>query len=884
MDWRGVWRGLFPRRMLRPDVSDEISFHIEERIRELVTQGWGEYEARKHVLARFGNVDDVEQACLEYDGQRMAANRGRMMMERWVQDLRLAGRALRRAPGFTAVVVLTLALGIGASTAVFSVVESVLLRPLPFRDADELAVVWQNDRATGTVREPASPADFDAYRERSRSFTELGAYYVGTGVFSRPDGPAHLLSMAYVSENIDDVLGVGVQRGRGILAEEDRPGGANVVVLTDGFWRNEFGADADVVGRIVTVDGSPFEVVGVLEPDLRFPEPDIDVWLPVRIDPANQNYNSHWAMVLGRMAPGRRVEDAQAEMASIMADLEVERPGNVNRGAFVEPLAEVGRGDVRAPLWILFSSVLAVLLVACVNVANLLLARGSARRREIAVLRAVGATGSQLLRRFLAEGLIVALVSGLGGLLVARLGLGVLTTFVPPEIARLGDPALNGSVLGFALTLALMVGLGFSVLPAVQNRRGDLQLELRDGRGSVGSTRLPVRRFLVATQLAAAVVLLITASLLISSVRNLQSVDLGFEAENVLRAHFTVPQARYPRSFDTYPHWPEVIALNRRIVEAAEGLPGVRSAAIGFSHPLERGFTNSFRVEGREYDPAQGEISTRMVTPEYVDAAGLRVVEGRFLSPSDDTESELVVVLNREAVERYFPGGGALGRRIAFWGPTYRTVVGVVDNERIHGLAADPPPAMYVSLLQNPQRGGELSLILRTEVPPLTLVSALREAIVGVDPEIPVYGAATMTETIREAVGRERFITSVLTFFASLAVFLAVLGVHGVLSYLVAQRSHEVGVRMALGATRGDVVRQIVRQGAGMALLGVALGVGGAVAASGILEGMLFGVSATSPWVYLSVAVGLGALAAAASALPARRAASVDPVISLRGD
>ena len=734
MRWRPLLRIISPRKAIEPDVREEIRFHLEERVRELVAEGWSESAALEHVLTRFGDVEEVEAACREYDAQRVYRVTGRMMMEGWKQDLRLALRALRRSPGFAAVVVVTLAVGIGASTAVFSVVESVLLRPLPFEDANELAIVWQNDRATGTVREPASPADYDTYRERSRSFEELGAYYVGTGVLSRSEGPARLLTMAYVTESIDDILGLDVQRGRAILPEEDRPDGANVVLLTDPFWRNEFGADPDIVGRVVTVDGNPFEVIGVLEAGVRFPEPGIDVWQPVRIDPANQNYNSHWATVLGRLANGRTMEDAQAEMTGIMTDLEIEIPGNVNRGAFVEPLSDVGRSEVRGAVWVVFVAVVAVLLIACVNVANLLLARGATRRRELAVLRAVGATRAQLLRRFLAEGMLVAVLSGLGGLLVASLGLRLLTTLVPPEIARLGEVTLNGTVLGFASFLAIAVGLGFSVLPAFQHRSNDVQADLREGRGSDRSARLSVRRLLVATQLATAVVLLIGASLLIGSVRNLQAVDPGFESANLLRAHFTIPQGRYPPTFASYPDWPEVIDLNRRIVEAAGEIPGVRSAAIGFSHPLERGFTNSFVVEGRGYDPSQGEMSTRMVTPEYAEAAGLRLVAGRFLDVHDDLASEPVVVINREAAQRHFPGVEPLGQRIRFWGPTFRTVIGVVENEKIHGLAADAPPAMYVSLLQNPQRGGELSLLLRTDVDPRTLVSSLRAAIATVDP------------------------------------------------------------------------------------------------------------------------------------------------------
>jgi putative ABC transport system permease protein len=427
-----------------------------------------------------------------------------------------------------------------------------------------------------------------------------------------------------------------------------------------------------------------------------------------------------------------------------------------------------------------------------------------------------------------------------------------------------------------------LVCLGFGLLPSLQARRIDLQRELKDGRttdgGAAGHT---LRRLLVAAQLSLAVMLLLGATLLWGTVGNLQAIDPGFQAENALRVDFVIPETRVP-SMATYPDWPEIHAFLRSLEAETEAIPGVRSAAIVLNHPLDRGFTNSFRIEGQVYDPTQGEMTTRMVTPGYFETSGLQLLEGRALDEGDRVGTPEVIVLNRAAADRYFPEGDALGSRLAFWGPGFREVVGVVANERLHGLAAEPPPAMYVSMYQAPPRGGKITLMARAEVPPLTLVDGIRGAMRDVDPTVPIFNVATMEATLADSMARERFASTVLAVFAAAAVLLAVLGVHGVLAYLVAQRGHEVGVRMALGATRHDVVRMVVGQGVSMAVLGVVAGLVAAFALSGVLQSLLFGVSATAPLAYAGVGLALGLVAMGATALPAYRAASIDPVASLR--
>ncbi len=865
-------------------MREELEFHIEGRIRELVDQGWSEQGAREQVLDRFGDMEEVERLCREYDAQRIERDTWRWTVDGWMRDVRYALRGMRRNPGFSAVVVATLAIGIGACTAVFSVVEGIILRPLPFPEPERLAVVWQDDRATGTVREDASPADYFDYVERTRAFSELGLVASGTVVLTRPDAEPLRLSAAAVTPNLTSVLGLSVQLGRAFTPEENLPGGPGVAILSDGMWRRTFGADPTVVGKVVTIDGEPTEIVGVLETAIEFPSKGTDLWTPIRQTPAGATRQSHWVRVIGRLSPGATVASAQAEMTRIMAALEREHPeANTNRGAFVERLSDVGRSDLRRTLWVLLGAVLAVFLIACVNVANLLLARGAARAREFAVLGALGARPGQVRRRFAAEGLLVAGLSCAAGIALAAGGIRALTAMAPAELLVLGEPRLDTAVLGFALAVAAVVGVGFALLPTLQHRDRALQGALRDGRSADASMRMPVRRVLVAGQLGLAVVLLIAAGLLAGTLRSLQAVDPGFRPDNLLRVSFALPASRYP-AMDTWPDWQEIHQFNRAVVDGVSSLPGVRSAALTLNHPLDPGWTNSFRIEGRPFDPDQGEMTTRLVSPSYFTTAGIELVAGRFLDDRDDLDGEPAIVLNREAARRYFPDGDALGSRIGFWGPNFRRIVGVVENERLHGLTADAPPTMYASLAQAPQRGGTVTLLVATEVPPLSLVDGVRRAVTSIDRDVPVFDVTTMAATVREASARERFASLVLGIFACVAVLLAVLGVHGVLAYLVAQRGREVGVRMALGATRRDVVRMIVGQGALMAGLGLTLGIVGALSLSGLLRGLLFGVSSTDPGIYAAVVGGLGLVALMATALPAARAAGIDPASSLRGE
>jgi predicted permease len=884
MDWSEVWRRILPGRRLSADVRDEIAFHIEGRVRELVAKGWDEAEARAHALARFGDVAGVEEACRGYDVQRTEREGWRMRMEAWVRDVRLAVRGMGRSPAFTAGVVIILALGIGAATSVFSVVEGVILRPLPFAAPDRLVMVWENDRATGTTRENASPSDYYDFVERSRSLEGLAMYARTSVVLSRTGGDPVQLEAAQVTQGIFEVLGIQPAMGRGFTSEEDAPGGPPVAIVTHALWQEAFGGDPDILGRAVRLDGVPVPVVGVLPPGIAFPNREVAVWLPIRLSPAAATRANHWVSVVARLGAGATVAEGQAELSRIMSELEQEYPGeNTNRGAYVEPLTDVGRADVRQTLWVLFAAVIAVLAIGCVNAVNLLLARGATRGREVAVHTAVGAGAGDLWRRYFVEGALLAGLAGAAGVGVAFVGVELLTWAAPDRLLLLGEPRVNASVLAFTVVASALLGVGFGLLPALQARRTDVHGELKDGRSSASrGPRLAVRRLLVAGQLALAVVLLVGATLLMGTLTRLHAVDPGFETANVLRMDFSLPTTRYPRDFSRWPEWTEVHTFNRAVVENAEALPGVQAASVVTNHPLDPGFTNSFRIEGRPYDAEQGEITTRLVTAGYFETVGLDLLDGRLPHPSDGPSDPHVIVLNRKAVERYFPEGGALGSRVGLWGQM-REVVGIVEDERMHGLAEEVPPAVYVNLLQSPPVAANLTLLVRTEGPPLDAAPAVRRVVAALDPELAIARVSTMDDTLAEATARERFAARVFAVFAFVALVLSVLGVHGMLAYLVAQRGHEVGVRMALGATRRRVVRDVVEEGLAMAAPGVVLGVLGALALSRLLRGLLFGVSPTAPWAYGLAAVVLLAVAGLASAAPALRAASIPPSSALRG-
>jgi putative ABC transport system permease protein len=824
-------------------------------------------------------------------------------MPSFLQDLRFAVRQLAADRGFAVVAILTLALGIGANTAIFSVVDGVLLRPAPVADLDRLAMVWETDRNSGTTREPASVPDYLDFRERSRTFEVLGGLIAAELNLAPATGEPIRLAGLRVSHDLLPMLGIHPIAGRHFTVDEDRANGPDVALISESLWERSLGRDRGMIGSTLRLNERPYTIVGIVPDSADFgvlqiltraaysrsfadrgTRVRVDVWAPLQPNPQTSPRDTHPLFVLGRLLPSATHGSAQEEMTTITADLERSyKDANDGRGAFVEPMRDVVFGPVRPALLVLLGAVGLVLLVASVNVANLLLARGAARAREIGVRMALGAGSVRLARQFLTETVLLSLAAGVAGTGLAFVGMRSLISLAPPDVPRLHTVSLDLRVLAVTLGVSVAVGLVFGILPVLQAWKVDPLATLRGegGRhGSAGTGRSRLRAVLVIAELALAVVLLAGAGLLIKSFWRLQQVDAGFTAAGVLKAEYQLPAIRYPRDFSQWPNFKEVHAFNDALLRRADALPGVDVAAIAGSHPLDPGFTNSFVVVGREAE-AKGwpEISVRSVTPGYFRTVGLRLISGRLLRDSDTTKGAPVALINEATASRFFPNADPIGARLGFWG-TARTIVGVVANEKFHGLAEAPPIAAYIPLAQGPSSAGVL--LVKTSGDPLALVSAVRGAIRQVDPALAVFAVEPLRDTVARSVSQRRFTMLILGLFAALALVLAGVGVHGVLSYGVLQRRREIAIRMALGARPSSVLGLIVGQGAVLAAVGVVLGLAGAVALTRTLAALLFGVTPTdSPTLVLVVLV-LGGAALLASYLPARRATQVDPSVALR--
>lgn len=885
------------------ELDEEIRLHLELRAERLVEQGMAPEAARQEALRRFGPREEARRTLRHAARQREARLGMRDRIVSLRQDARYAVRRLVRTPGFTIMAVVTLALGIGANTAIFSVVNTVLLRPVPYPGLDRLMVLWETDRTSGTFREPAAVQNFLDLRERSESFSELAAFIPLEMNFAPAEGDAARLPALAVTHDLLPMLGMRPLVGRGFTPDEDEPGGAGVVVMGESLWRR-LGADPGVVGTTLRLNDLEYEVVGVIPDGAAFgirqilsaadyggafaereEGAEVQLWVPLQPRATTLSRATHAAFQVGRLRPGVSVTAAAAEIESLAGELEALHPENSGRGANVRPLADEVFGPVRPALLVLLGAVGLVLLIACANVANLLLARGATRLREVAVRSALGAQRGRLARLFLIETLLLAVAGAALGLAVAYFGLAQLVRLAPADIPRIDQVGADPVVLGLTLLLSILIGVLFGLVPIFQAGRQDLDRALRadTGRGSTGGREKGrLRSALVTMEMALAVVLLVGAGLLLRSFRELHRVDPGFATEHVLKAEYQLPESRYPRDFSVWPRWTAVLGFQSELLGRANALPGVRSAAIAGAHPLNAGFTNSFTVAGREGEAADWpEISVRQVTPSYFQTLMVPLLDGRALEVRDATDAPAVAVINRAARDRFFPDREPLGQEIVFWG-TPRTIVGVVANERTHGVATEPPPAVYVPLAQVPSNQG--SLLVRTDGDPLAQVRAVRALVDDIDPGLAVFGVEPLSATLARSLGQQRFMMLLLGLFAALALVLAAVGVYGVLSYTVAQRTREIGIRMALGASARRVMWMAIAQSGGAAVLGIVLGLAGAVALSRVLASFLFGVSATDPVVLTGVPLLLGAVAAIAVLVPARRATMVDPAIALRNE
>ena len=817
-------------------------------------------------------------------------------------EVRHAARLFITNRSFSAIAVLTLALGVGASTAIFSVVDAVLIRSAPLPRTSELAVIWETDRQSGTTREPGSLPDFLDYRDRARSVTGLAAFLPSEINYTPLGREPQRLQAVSVTDSFFSTLGVQPVAGRAFTPEDVGAGRPATAIVSAALAARAFPEMQDVVGQALRIDGHPMTVVGVMPAGAEFglfqvlraaaysrsfadraARPGVDVWLPLHDTPETLPRDTHPIFMVGRLAEGTAA--AQQELAAIAQDLERAYPANRARGIAVEPLEAVVFGPVRPALLVLLAAVALVLLVACANVANLLLARGTVRRREVAVRLAIGASRWQLARQFAAEGVILTVVAGALGTWLARYGVAALVSLAPADLPRIADAAVNLRVLAAALLVTLGAAFGCGLVPMLQAQRVDLQdaLKTDGGRAGDGSRARWVRSTLVVAEVALAVMLVIGASLLIQSFWRLQRTNPGFDPTGVIKAEYQLPRDRYPVDFRKYPALIEMQAFSDGLLDRVRALPGVRAAAIAGNHPIDPGNTNSFSVVGREAESRSfPEVSVRRVTPGYFPTMRLPLVRGRLLRDADATRAPAVLVVNEAAAARFFVAQDPIGKQIRFWGAA-RTVVGIVGNERFHGIAAAAPPAVYTPLAQTPSIDGSGVLLARVDGDPSSLGPSIREAIRQQDAELAVFGLESMDDAIARSVSERRFTMLILGLLAAVALLLSAIGIHGVLSYAVGQRTREIGIRVALGAHPGRVRTLVLLDGLRLAALGAAFGVAGALALSRVLTTLLYGVAATDVRTFVAVPILLCAVAVAASYFPARRATRVDPIAAIRG-
>ena len=807
-------------------------------------------------------------------------------MDTLLKDLRYAARMLRARPGFTATAVVTLALGIGGSTAIFSLVNSVLLGALPFRDADRLYMVWEDATAAGFPRNNPAPGNYAAFEAQNQAFDGMAAVTeVGFNLSS--GGEPLKVEGRGVTAGFFPLLGIAPQLGRVFQPEEDKPGANHVVVLSNGLWQRRFGQDPGIIGREILLDGDKYTVVGIMPRSFQFMESYVGLWVPAALTAEDlADHGAHYLTVIARTKPGVTAEEANADVSTVAARIAHDFPDGA-RGlrAYVLPLREQLVGDARRPLLILTLATSAVLLIACANIAGLLLARATSRVREIAVRTALGARRGRIVRQLLTESVLLSALGILPGLLVALWSLSFLEQLIPPGLTLWLRPTLDARAVACAIVLSLSTGLLFGLVPALQTSRIDVNEPLRQGgRSSTDSGPRRLRSALVVAEIAATLVLLVGAGLLAQTLYRMRYVDLGLRPEGLLTLRTVLPQWKYRER-------PKRAAFYEDVLERVSHLPGVVSAGYSTSVPLEwKGGTSGFFPEG--LDRAEPSLSYdanhRQVSDDFLKAIGVPLKQGRFFDRTDRGESRPVAVINETMARQYWPGQDAIGRRFKIGDPDSKvpwvTIVGIVGDVRQMGLDAPVKAEMYLPYSQITDQPwfAPRDLVVRTSVEPMSLVASVKREIAAVDKEQAVSNIRTLDDILDEEVVQRRLGATLLTAFAVLALLLASLGIYGILSYFVAQHTPEIGVRLALGASGGDILRLVLGRGMTLALVGVGLGSLGGLALTRLMSSLLFGVSATDPATFALAALLLTALALLACYLPARRAVRVDPTTAMR--
>ncbi|HEU0174139.1 MAG TPA: ABC transporter permease [Blastocatellia bacterium] len=797
------------------------------------------------------------------------------------QDLRYAARMLIKTPGLTLIAVVTLALGIGANTAVFSVINTVLLGSLPYKDADRLVVVWDKLFSKGVDELELSPNDFFALRDRNTVFEQIGAVEKTNLNNLTGDGEPLQVEAKLATANLFPLLGVTPLLGRTFTPEEDRTY-ARVAVLGYKLWRSRFAGDQGIIGRNVTINDHTYTVIGVMPAEFEYPPSGSnqlpgEIWFPRALETDGAKRDSHSLLTVARLKPGVRIAQARVELENIARQREHESRINTDKGVRLVRLQEqIGR-KLRASLLILAGAVGFVLLIACANVANLLLSLAVGRASEIAIRLALGASRWRIARQLLTESLLLSLFGGAVGLLLAawmEQGIRLLGATQIPHVERL---AIDGRVLGFTLLVTILTGIVFGLAPALQASRPDVNETLKDsGRGAKGASHQRLRNGLVVAEVALSLALLIGAGLLIKSFWRLQQVEPGFDARNVLSLDFTPSRAKHPSE--------SLAVFYQQLLERIQTLPGVQAAALVNNLPLSgRRGIEVYKIEGRPEPKSMADAVVadyQVISPGYFQLLGIPLLRGRAIAESDGAGTPGVILINQAFAERYWPGEDPLGRRLLIdFNQRWVTVVGIVGNVKQSGLPYEAAPHVYVSYKQMP---GSRSLLVRTTGDPLNFVGMVRSQIQAIDRDLPIYNIHTLEDLLAESVAQQRLNLLLLCVFAAVALALTMVGIYGVTSYAVAQRMHEIGIRMALGAQAGDVLRLVLWQGMKLAGFGIALGLAGALALTRWMAALLFEVKATDPLTFVGVAALLAGVALLACFVPAQLATKVDPMIALR--
>ncbi|HET9177653.1 MAG TPA: ABC transporter permease [Terriglobia bacterium] len=873
-------RSLFRKKRVEDDLSAELRFHLDRLIEANAAKGMSVEEARYAALREFGGIEQMKEECRDSWGVRV--------IHEAAQDLHYGLRQLRRNPGFTVIAILTLALGIGANTAIFSVVDAVLLRPLSYPHPDQIVLMFDVPLKQSDALGGISYRDFTEIRQQNRVFSEMAGNSFHDLTLTGTGEPS-IVNTADVTPEIFLLLGAKPLAGRTLLPEDGKRGAAPVALLSENLWRTRFGSDPALIGRSINLDMRSFSVVGILPASFHYPDGAVhqDVWIPIAQDPVFGPLTLKPGVPVmsgvGRLKPGASIAEAQAEMDTLSARLAKEYPAQ-DSGVKIRivPFRQLVVGDVKPALLVLLAAVGLVLLIACANIANLLLSRATSRAHEIAMRTTLGAGRARIVRQLLTESALLGLLGGIAGVVLAAWGVWSFRPFLPPDVTRINSIHVGGPVLVFALLLSLAAALVFGLAPAFLAAPSNLQTAIQEGSERAGQRGgRYMRSFLSIAEISLAMVLLVAGGLLIRSFARVTSVNPGFDPENVTEAEVSLPQFEY----STPQQW---TAFSRDLLARLHAQPGLRDSALGGPLPMDRqGEANfAFTIAGNPPLPP-GKTSTAdyaTVSPEYFRVMRIPLLRGRFFSEQDSPSNPMVAIISETLARRYFPNQDPIGRQMRFGFPpnsdVSRKIVGVVGDVRDVALSREPGPMMYVPFPQAPLWGGEV--VVRSSSSPSSVARHISEVVHSIDKDLPVTDVQSFPDVLGASVAQERFRTLLMASFSAIALLLATIGIFGVISYSVSQRTREIGIRMALGAEKGDVLRMVIGQGLKLALTGVAIGIAGAFVLTRFLAGLLYSVTPTDPLTFVAVSVVLIAVALAACYIPARRASKVDPMVALR--